>query len=133
MRRDLNELFRDGLAGASTWTHAKAGQALQALAAHRPGSRMDWEPGDEEWGRIVDADGGVVGLVCARIPIGAARDDIPRSQLPDFVTWILFKSMDEPVYHVTPEILEEVFGRQVSRNVDDGSLSLNDLWWATVS
>ncbi|WP_437528483.1 hypothetical protein WME79_45525 [Sorangium sp. So ce726] len=94
---------------------------------------MDWEPGDEEWGRVIDVDGNVVGLVCARIPIGAARDDLPSSELPSFVEWLQFKSMYESRYQIAPELLEGVFKRQISRNVDYASLSLNDLWWATVS
>ncbi|KYF72244.1 hypothetical protein BE15_18950 [Sorangium cellulosum] len=99
---------------------------------HSPGSSVDWEPGDEEWGRVLDADTEIVGLVCARIPIGAVRDDVPRSELPSGVTWIRFKSTRERHYQVAPEILEKVFGREVSRSIDYGALSLDELWWATV-
>lgn len=133
MKQDLSDLFRQGLTGSAMWTYEKVGQALQALAVQCPGSRVDWEPGDEEWGRVVDTHGCVVGLVCARIPVGAARDDLPQSELPGFVMWLRFNSIHERDYQIAPEILEEIFGRRVSRNVDYGSLSLNDLWWATVS
>lgn len=133
MKQDLGELFQHGRAASATWTHERVDEALQALAVQSPGSRVDWEPGDEEWGRVVDTDGGVVGLVCARIPIGAARNDISRAGLPKFLIWIGFGSTNEPEFQVAPEILEEVFGRQVSRSINYRSLSLNDLWWATVS
>jgi hypothetical protein len=41
--------------------------------------------------------------------------------------------MDERVYEIDRALLEEVFDRVLSENVDYSSLSLNDLWWATVS
>ncbi|XXY17782.1 hypothetical protein WME88_57105 [Sorangium sp. So ce216] len=132
MKQDLSNVFRHGLAVSGAWTHQKVHDALQALAAHSPGSSVDWEPGDEEWGRVLDADTEIVGLVCARIPIGAVRDDVPRSGLPSDVTWILFKSTRERDYQVAPQVLEKVFGREVSRNLDYGALSLDELWWATV-
>lgn len=133
MKQDLSEFFRQGLAASAMWTYEKVDQALHALAVQCPGSRVDWEPGDEEWGRVVDADGNVVGLVCARIPVGIVRDDLPQSELPSLVAWLRFKSMYDTSYHVSPEILEKVFGRRISQNIDYGTLSLNDLWWATVS
>ncbi|WP_159397847.1 hypothetical protein [Sorangium cellulosum] len=132
MKQDLSDIFRHGLATSATWTRENVREALQVLASYSPGSYVEWEPGDEEWGRVLDSDNEIVGLVCARIPIGAVRDDVPRSELPSAVTWILFKSTSEPYYQVAPEVLKEVFRREVSRNIDYGSLSLDDLWWATV-
>lgn len=132
MKQDLSDVFRHGLAVSAAWAHENVHDALQVLAAHSPGSSVDWEPGDEEWGRVLDADTEVVGLVCARIPIGAVRDDVPGSVLPSDVTWIRFKSMRSRDYQVSPEVLEQVFGFEVSRNIDYGSLSLGELWWATV-
>ncbi|WP_437682784.1 hypothetical protein [Sorangium sp. So ce131] len=133
MKQDLSETFRQGLAASAPWTHEKVHDALQALAAHSSGSSVDWEPGDEEWGRVLDADTEIVGLVCARIPVGAVRDDVPRSDLPRDVTWIPFKSTRERDYQVAPEILEKVFRREVSQNIDYGALSLDELWWATIT
>ncbi|WP_437577320.1 hypothetical protein [Sorangium sp. So ce887] len=133
MKQDLSDIFRHGLAASAAWTHEKVHDTLQALAVHSPGSSVDWEPGDEEWGRVLDADTEIVGLVCARIPIGAVRDDVPRSELPNDVTWIRFTSTRERDYQVAPQILEKVFRREVSRMIDYGALSLDELWWATVS
>jgi hypothetical protein len=133
MKQDLCDIFRHSCAASATWTHEKIRDALQALAAHSPGCSVDWEPGDEEWGRVLDADTEIVGLVCARISIGAARDDVPRSELPSDVTWIRLKSTRERDYKVAPEILEKVFGREFSGSVDYGALSLDELWWATVT
>ncbi|XXY17783.1 hypothetical protein WME88_57110 [Sorangium sp. So ce216] len=133
MKQDLSDVFRHSRAASATWTHEKVQDVLQALAAHSPGSWVDWEPFDEEWGRVLDADNKVLGLVCARVPIGAARDDVPLAELPSLVTWIQFMYMHDHRYRVYPELLEEVFGRKISRNVDCEDLSMNDLWWATVS
>lgn len=133
MTQDLSVFFGRGLAASMMWTYERVAQTLQALAIHYPGSRVDWEPGDEEWGRVVDPEGEVVGLVCARVPLGIVRNDLPQSELPHLVEWLRFKSMHDASYRVSPEILERVFGRQPSRNIDYEELSLNDLWWATVS
>ncbi|WP_437609181.1 hypothetical protein WMF20_49585 [Sorangium sp. So ce834] len=132
MKQDLSDIFRHSRAASGKWTHDKVQDVLQALAAHSPGCSVDWEPGDEAWGRVLDADTEIVGLVCARIPIGAVRDDVPRSELPSDVTWIRFKSTRERDYQVAPELLEKVFGREVSGSIDYGALSLDELWWATV-
>ncbi|WP_437755839.1 hypothetical protein [Sorangium sp. So ce1389] len=133
MKQDLSDVFRDSRTVAATWTHEKVQDVLQALAAHSPGSWVDWEPFDEQWGRVLDADNDLLGFVCARVPIGAARDDVPLSELPSTVAWIRFRSADDHDYRIAPELLEEVFGREISRNVDYEALSMNDLWWATVS
>ncbi|WP_159397848.1 hypothetical protein [Sorangium cellulosum] len=133
MKQDLSDVFRHSRAASSTWTHEKVLDILHALAARAPGASVDWEPGDEEWGRVLDADNEVLGLVCARVPIGAARDDVPLSELPSAVVWIQFRHIHDHNYRIAPEILEEVFGFRVSRNVDYEDLSMNDLWWATVS
>ncbi|XYH97997.1 hypothetical protein ACMHYB_61370 [Sorangium sp. So ce1128] len=133
MKQDLSDVFRYGHAASANWTREKVREALRALVARSPGSWVDWEPGDEQWGRVLDADNDVLGLVCARVPIGAARDDVPLAELPSAVTWIQFRHMHDHRYRVAPELLEEVFGRKISRNVDYEDLSMNDLWWATVS
>ncbi|WP_437609179.1 hypothetical protein WMF20_49580 [Sorangium sp. So ce834] len=133
MKQDLSDVFRHSRAASATWTHDKVQDVLQALAARSPGSWVDWEPFDEEWGRVLDADNKTLGFVCARVPIGAARDDLPTAELPSAVTWIQFRSIHDHNYRIAPEILEEIFGFEVSRNVDYEDLSMNDLWWATVS
>ncbi|WP_437634842.1 hypothetical protein [Sorangium sp. So ce854] len=133
MKQDLSDIFRQSRAASATWTHEKVQDVLRALAASSPGSSVDWEPFDEQWGRGLDAGDDVLGFVCARVPIGAARDDVPLSELPSDVAWIRFRSTNDHDYRIAPELLEEVFGREISRNVDYEDLSMNDLWWATVS
>lgn len=133
MRTDLSGLFRSGLAASDSWTNQHVRRALQKLVQQHPGSRIDWEPGDEEWGRVIDSSGAVLGLVCARIPVGAARHDLSPRALSDEVAWLRFESMDERSYEIDRELLKQVFGRDLSENVDYASLSLNELWWATVS
>lgn len=133
MKQDLSDIFQQSRPASATWTHEKVQDVLQALAALSPGSWVDWEPFDEQWGRVLDADDDVLGFVCARVPIGAARDDVPLSDLPSDVAWIRFRSTNDHDYRIAPELLEEVFGREISRNVDYEDLSLGDLWWATVT
>jgi hypothetical protein len=131
MTTDLGILFRAGQAASGNWTSADVQQALEVLVD--PKSRIDWEPGDEEWGRIVDTDGCVLALVCVRVPVGVVREDVNATRMSDRVSWLRFKSMTDRAFQIDRRLLEQLFGRRLSDNVDYSRLSLNDLWWATVS
>ena len=130
MTKDLGEVFRVASARSRAWTRDDVWRALKGLTS--TGSKVDWEPGDEQWGRVLDG-AGVVGLICARVPVGAVRNDVDPRLLSDPVTWIRFNSMNDHDFKVERELLEEIFGCALSENVNYSSLSLNDLWWATVS
>ncbi len=93
---------------------------------------IDWECGNEQWGRIIDARG-VQALVCARVPLGFAQEDLDPARMTERVFWMKVCSMDQPLFEVDRRLLEEVFGRPLSDNVDYSRLSVNDLWWATVT
>ncbi|MEM9493417.1 MAG: hypothetical protein AAGC55_29990 [Myxococcota bacterium] len=131
MRRDLNELFRDGMAAAMSWNYDEVERALSAAAVTCPGHRVVWEPGGEQWGWVLDASERVLALVCARIPLGAIRRGLVPIDGPEAMVWLRFESLDDRDFTVRPEVLEQVFGRPVSRAVDYRALSLRALWQAT--
>ena len=99
-----------------------------------PRGRIDWEEGDEEWARIIASDGHVVALICVRVPLGIVADSLNRHEpaLPDCLPWIPVNSFSEPDYAVARALIETVFERPVSGNVNWNRLSIEDLWWATV-
>lgn len=131
MTADLGNVFRSAQAASGAWNNDGVMEALKLLAGREFG--IDWEPGDEEWGRVVDSGGNVHALVCARIPLGIVREDMDTARMTMHVSWIRVPSMSEQTYTVDRPLLEQVFGRQLSENIDYSKLSINDLWWATVS
>jgi hypothetical protein len=41
--------------------------------------------------------------------------------------------MSDEAFEVDQGLLEQIFGRSLSENVDYSKLSISDLWWATVT
>jgi len=134
MTTDITAKFEEAAKNASTWTNADTHEMLQAVSAAHPGARVDWEPGDEEWARVLESEGdGIIAFVCAKLPIGFISGDArPAGGKHPFV-WILVPSTDAAVYSVNPEVLDQVFGRSVSRSLDYDKVSADEVWWATVS
>ena len=134
MTTDITAKFEAAAKGATTWTHTDVQEMVQAIKAGHPGARIDWEPGDEEWARVLEPEeDGIIAFVCAKFPIGFIRGDRrPAGRTHSFV-WISVPSTDASVYSVRPEVLDQVFGRSVSRSLDYGKVSANEIWWATVS
>ncbi len=131
MTTDLGSLFRSAQAAAATWRREDVRQALEFLAGSE--FQIDWEPGDEEWGRIIDSGGSCLALICARVPLGIGNEYVDPGRLAARIFWMKVHSMSEHVFEVDRRLLEEVFGRQLSDNVDYSKLSVDELWWATVS
>ncbi len=65
---NLTSIFKRAAEGNKDWTLEDARRFLQEIAVAYPDSDVDWEQGDEEWGRVICGDS-VVGLLCAKIPI----------------------------------------------------------------
>jgi len=132
MTTDITSKFEEAAKSASTWTHAFVHDMVQDICASHPGARVDWEPGDEEWARVLEAEGDdIIAFVCAKFPVGFIRGEGPAGDHP-FV-WISVPSTDASVFSVRPEVLDQLFGRSVSRRPDYDRLSADEIWWATVS
>jgi hypothetical protein len=133
MTTDITIQFQKAAARASAWTHNDVSKTVAAVAKRHPGARVDWEPGDEEWARVLDPGGhGLIALICARIPLGFIRGTAPWDESLEDVVWLSVSSTADVLYKVDPEVLDQTFGRTVSRNLNYDSVSADDIWWATV-
>lgn len=99
--------------------------------AREVGGAVDWEPGDEEWGRVL-LGGDVVALVCARVPLVLVRLTTPAHSLLGFEV-VVVNDFASQEYRVDRGLLESIFGRPLSPHVDWEGMSIDELWWATVS
>ncbi len=134
MTTDITAKFEAAAKSATTWTRADVQEMAQAIKTGHPGARIDWEPGDEEWARVLEPEGdGIIAFVCAKIPIGFICGDGRPTECTHPFVWISVPSIDASVYSVRPEVLEQVFGRSVSRSLDYGKVSADEIWWTTVS
>jgi hypothetical protein len=116
------------------WSHPLVVSLLERLQLRFEGSQIDWEPGDEEWGRLL-VDGQAVVLVCSRMPLAIIESlvfDHLRRDLPDELMVLSVPSLSTPVLMVDRKVAESMFDRELSDNVDWGGMSASDFWWATV-
>lgn len=119
----------------SHWSSEKVRHALSVLAELYPGSVVDWEEGDEEWGRVI-SQGSEMAYVNARCPLifVKARDETAGQRLSaqlDTVT-IPAQDFDTPSISVDPSVLSELTRRPLTKNVSYDRVSVNEIWFATV-
>jgi hypothetical protein len=123
----LQQMLRTG------WSNGEAKELLKAIVGMTPGSRVDWEEGDEEWGRVLSREDKVLALVSAKFPLSFVTTTVSGQMLfPASVTVLSVKDMAEPQLRATRELMEQVFERPLSDNLDYGNLSAEDIWWTTV-
>lgn len=133
MTTDLTDQFQKAAQVPERWTTAGVERALAVVVAAHPGARVDWEPGDEEWARVIaPASDEIVALICARIPFAFIRGDAPLHNDPEYLSWVAISASSDPAFRIDPAVLDRVFGRPVSRNLDYDAVSAEDIWWATV-
>lgn len=130
--RDLTPLIRRAAKQASEWSEVQVAEVLSAVASRLPNAVVDWEPGDEEWGRVLLSDS-VVALVSSRFPLVFVSQsaNLVTEQLPDSITVETVESMDASEFAVDKVLLEETFQRPLSDNIAYAHISINELWWAT--
>ena len=130
---DITDRFEMAAAASAVWTHTGIATTLEALTAQYPGARVDWEPGDEEWARVIASDANqTIALICASIPLGFLRAAAPPRECVEGFIWITIRSVSDATFKIDPEVLDRIFERHVSRNLDYDAISANDVWWATV-
>jgi hypothetical protein len=132
MARDLTSTFQNAQ-NRNSWRSDKFRLALASLQNCLPETQIDWEEGDENWARLLH-QGKVIALVNVLIPVAFV---LPRHSgavcfaLRDCNT-ILTDSFSEDTFRIDKDVLEKIFGRTLSRNVNYDRLSIDELWWATV-
>jgi hypothetical protein len=130
---DLRAILAKAIAAKQIWHSSMVLAVLHTVESFIPDAWVDWEQGDEEWGRIIMPDGKVAVLVCARLPLGfISAPAVDPAALPTELTWVQVASMSDAAFIVDQRALEDAFGRQLSDNIDYTALSAQDLWWATV-
>lgn len=135
MMHDLSNVFEEARRKADNWSHQAVREALQRITSLKDDFQADWEEGDEEWGRVLEGDR-VVAFVCARVPLVVLHTsifvDLRQLSEEHGLAVEVVESFDENSYCVSRPLLERVFGKEISGNVSCDSLSICDLWWATV-
>jgi len=135
MTHCLSRIFEEARSGSSNWSPRAVREVLDYIAASKADLLVDWELGDEEWGRVLEG-GSVVALVCAKMPLVFLHKpfDALLSSLDERKgLWVVaVESFDSECYSVSRQLLEGLFGRRITENVSCDSLSISDLWWATV-
>jgi hypothetical protein len=117
------------------WTHEKARHALSALAQLYAEGAVDWEAGDEEWGRVMSR-GEATAYMSARCPLAFVRADDESAVRPVSsrlgIIAIAVQDFDAPSISVDPAALSHLTRRPLTGNVPYGRASVNEIWWATV-
>ena len=135
---DITSKLNDAMLLSPGWTHEKVRHALSTLAALYPESEIDWEEGDEEWGRVVCC-GKEKAFVSVRFPFVfvQADDEALRRQISSQlgVIAVAVRDFDDPSISVDPTVLSNFTGSPgspLTENVSYEAASVNDIWWATV-
>jgi hypothetical protein len=132
---DITPKINEAAALDRGWAEDEVRHALSDLASLFPEGIVDWEPGDEEWGRIVSR-GEVTAYVSARLPIAFIRADdggparVIASRLG--IVAISVPDFDATSIRVDPEVLSRLSQEPLTENVSHEAASVNDIWWATV-
>lgn len=131
---DLTSIFRQASDSTMSWCPDSAGELLQKICGLLNESVIDWEKGDEDWGRILHQKR-VVCLVCARIPLVIIVSDLKQlvENLIDSKCLLFYvNDMSEKTWSVDRRILERIFSKPISDNINYAKFSIDDLWWCTV-
>jgi hypothetical protein len=118
------------------WNIQRAREVVTRLCTQLPNARVDWDEGDEEWARVIVGSDPVI-LVSAKLPLVIAQEPhdkltIDGAEELGFIGYAV-DDFSKKQHYVEKSFLESVFGRELSGNLSYDALSINDLWWATVS
>jgi len=132
---DLTSKLDDVRSLGHDWTREQVRRALSALAALCPGGTVDWEEGDEEWGRVISR-GEVAAYVSARRPLAfiLSHDEAEVRQVSSRLGLVAIAAddFDAPSFRVAPSALAHLTQRALTEHVCYDKASVNDLWYATV-
>lgn len=131
---NVTSIFKQAYDNRIIWNLDCVAALLEQLRLHICNSTIDWERGNEEWGRILDQNR-VVAIVCCRCPLLIAVSEVKRishSLIDANIMHIDVMSMSEKTLVMEKSVLEAIFEKELSNNIDYGHLSVDDLWWCTV-
>ena len=117
------------------WDKDKIRRVLAILSRAIKPSMVDWEEDDEEWGRII-CGGDIIAIICVKLPLIIISSQYEAiSKKIDGISCLVFpvRDFDLEKHRVSKSILERVFERKLSENLNYEELSINDIWWATIN
>lgn len=134
MTESLDRYFETALRKKDRWDVAEVRNALAGCRQRIADTHIDWEEGDENWARLLK-DRQVILLLSALIPLAfvlSNHRDAVLDVLRDCLV-VPVESFSSERFNVSRKLIERIVGREISTNVNYDQLSINDLWWATVS
>jgi hypothetical protein len=132
----LLESLKNAQSGKSRWAIADVETLLKFLCKAIPNAQSDWERGDEMWARVLSGEE-VSAIISVEMPLVILKGkhrylaDLLQNDLELFQVAVV-EQFDEPALETSRDALEQIFNRSLSENLEYDSLSVDDLWWATV-
>lgn len=127
---DLNEALRLATL-RNEWDESRAEHVLGRIQRRINGSVIDWDRGIERWARVL-CKSEVCGYLCVRVPIAFAVPAVSDAFRDDRVVLVSVADFSAQVYSVDKHLVTEVFGG-ATEVLDYSRISINDLWYATVT
>ncbi len=133
MTVSLNVPFAAAIKKRDAWNLGSTRSALSECKERMHDANIDWEEGDENWGRILQG-GKVILLICALVPIAFVLTDHYATALKHLgdCPAVPVESFSQDDFSIDRTLLTQILGREVSANVNYEQLSIDDIWWATV-
>jgi hypothetical protein len=132
----LLESLKNAQSSRSQWAIADVEALLTYLCKAIPNAQSDWERGDEMWARVLSGEE-VSAIVSAEMPLVILKEKhlylakLLQNDCEGLQVAVV-EQFDEPALETSRDALEQIFGRSLSENLEYASLSVDDLWWATV-
>ena len=133
---NLTPLFREAQKRQSLYGEDAALRTMKALTSLKPGSKMDWEAGEENWG-LIFVDREESAFVCSVIPICFAqqrlRQDIEGVLAKNGVLGVYADDLSVDKFKIEPAIIREIFNTDPVGRVDCDNITLQEIWFVTVT
>jgi len=129
MITDISSILMDAKLLELEWSESRFREVLDFLSARTPDSYVQWD--DEDWGRILIGDK-VLAILCRRVPLLFSNSQLILLECPKDILRVAIRGFSSPSLSLRKEVLEGIFERRMSENINWSKLSVDDLWWATV-
>ena len=133
---DLEQTLVKARSDRRPWTADIVRRMLDCIVDRFPASRSDWDAGNESWG-VVSRPGQGIAYVCVKMPLvivlSPFAEDVRDCARADGAVVFEVGDFDEHRYKVDKMLLESMFGKKLTSVVSYDDLSIQELWYATVS
>jgi hypothetical protein len=130
--KDITAMLEAALTSQIKWSREAFLGQLNSLAASVEGASIDWEEGDENWGRVL-VGSEVMAIVFRLHPLMIVRSTLHDYDAPAGVVVLVVDDMSADVFSVDRNVAETLAGRAMSSDWDAGQFSIDALWWATAT